>query len=243
MEFLLDNLGANKVVLDIKTNNYEETYDYRKEVYARFNEIEDILSMYKDTLKQPLPSKALQSNPSDPFLYKILLFLDPTLSLIGDKNVFIDKFRGDLQGKLRNYEEKLKKYGFDTKDVLGQITNTKEERTGLYRYIAILLEKSLAVESNGLIILCEVSTSDKCVLIDENVQEITIKECKQRIRQLNKENHIKNNTIAKLDSLLVKDLKEIADDLGVSLYEVDSSGKKKALLKAELKDKIKSVLI
>ena len=93
MEFLLENIGGNKVVLDIKTNHYQETYDYPNETYSKFNEIEDVLSMYKEKLKEPPsppPIKAVVL--SDPLLYKVLLHLDPTLSLIDDKNIFIDKF-------------------------------------------------------------------------------------------------------------------------------------------------------
>ena len=242
MEFLLNNLGTNKVVLDIKTNKYEEVFDYTKENYDSFNDIEDIIDIYKEKTKTQSPSHNQTKNiVLDEFICNILLHLDPTLSLIPDKSIFIDKFRADLKDKLPNYQEKLKKYNIDIKDVMKQISNDKEDRSGFYRYIAILLEKSIAIDTNGEICLYQMCSNDACVLIGKEPIEITVKECKERICQFNKEKHIKNNTIDKIDQLIVKDLKEIAEEIGAAIYKLEG-GKKKPLLKAELKENVKNML-
>ena len=71
MENLINNLGPNKVTLDIKSNGFEET---RKTYVATdvFSKIPDIMDMYNYDVCNEI-------------FYELAVFLDPTVSLLGEK--------------------------------------------------------------------------------------------------------------------------------------------------------------
>lgn len=228
MDFILSNLKQNKVTLDIKTNEYEESYIYMKPK-DKFEEIEDLMEVYKDISET-------QYEIEDEFIYKILLYLDNTLSLILDKSIFIQKFKSDLKDKLPNY---ISKIGRDKKDILNAIEGT-DDREPLYHYIAYLFDKNIAIHESEDIKIIDIGKKE-CIYIDETAQLISMEDCLAKRHEKKKIYHIQQNTVEKLSSMLVKDLKSLAEELGCPTTKIEN-GKKKNLLKNELKELINNIL-
>ena len=65
---------------------------------------------------------------------------------------------------------------------------------------------------------------------------------KEKILNTKISNYLKDNLVNKLDKILVKELKTIAEDLEIPLFKLDDNNKKKPLLKNELKDLIKELI-
>jgi len=229
MDFISNNIQNNRVTLDIKTNKYEEKYNYEQVNYNKFDEIENILDLYKTINKKQI---------SDKFIYEVLLYLDNTLSLIGDKEVFITKFKSDLKDKLPNYMNKLSKLGFK-ESIIFEAINSHENREPLYHYLTLLFEKSIAIQDANDIKIY--GNYDDVMLYENSFKDMTLSDCKIMKYDLRRSHYILNNTEEKLNNLLVKDLKAIAEDLGLETTKLEN-GKKKNLLKAELKDVIKAKL-
>jgi hypothetical protein len=253
MEFFLQNLGINKVVLEIKTNRFEESYHYNNDTYDRFDKIEDIGGLYKEKLRHSRePAKPLRPpcttavhTTSDAIICNVLHHLDPSLTLISDKAVFVDKFKSDLRTKLPNYKERLKKYGItDMSSVIKEIDDTRDtNRPGLMRYLTILLEKSIAVQTDTTINIYPMCLNDKCIFMkDDTFEEISLADCYERFYEMRKSYHTSQGILNKLESFLVKDLKQIAEEIGLQTFKLDENNKKKPLLKAELKEKIMAAL-
>jgi hypothetical protein len=276
MEYIEKYLGPSKVTLDIKTNHFEEVYDYPDEKYEIFNNIESIIDMFKELsnnqsrqLQQPLPPRQSQQQPSrqsqqqpsrqsppppprqsgqssmeildDKFIYCVLLSLDDTLSLVMDKNMFINKFKTDLIEKINNYEKQLKKLSI-TKSDITEAFKDKNDRDALYKYVSIVINKSIAIHKSDTITLFENNKSGSdCLFINENelsYENITLNEGKTRYNLNRKLYYINTITLEKLNDYIVKDLKTIAGELGLETTKIEDN-KKKNLLKAELKEIIK----
>ncbi len=229
MDYIKDNIQNNRVTLEIKTNKYEEKFDYTQVNYSKFDEIENLMDLYKSINKKQI---------SDKFIYEVLLYLDNTLSLINEKEVFINKFKSDLRDKMPNYMNKLSKLGFKESDV-NEAINNNDNREALYHYLSFLFEKSIAIQESDNIKIY--GSNDIVMFYDNSFKDMTFSECKNLKYDLRKSHHINQNTEEKLNDLLVKDLKVIAEDLGLETTKVEN-GKKKNLLKAELKDVIKAKL-
>jgi hypothetical protein len=272
MEYLLSNLGTNKVTLDIRTNKFEESYEYLNETYENFDKIENILNMYKDMVKAPppapprspptppihdlvadepepppTPSGARGQTISDRFIYCVLLSLDESISLIPDKNVFINKLKSELRSKMGDFDKKFKKYGLVKKDIIqGFESENSKDRGSLYHYVALVMNKSIVVEDADDMKLYEVVTTENSDSLIINVENLTCEEvnkvdCKAKLYAYKINYYKLNNTLDKLESFLVKDLKTIAEDIGLEIIKIEN-GKKKFFIKAELKDVIKSKL-
>lgn len=252
MEIMLPRLGPNKVVLDIKSNNFEEIYEYPTEKFEKFEKIECIQSMYRnisDVIKPPPPPPpkkvVISETINDKFIYCVLMNVDHTITLVPDKNDFITSFKESLLNKIENYVHKFKKYGFSKNEVITAINGT-DARQPLYYYTGILLNKSVALKSEDAFNLFEIYGSEinNCIIVNEKeltCEDVTLKTCKEKISEFYKTMHLQRNTLEKLNALLVKDLKELAEQLGLETTKV-SDGKKKNLLKADLKDIIKARL-
>jgi hypothetical protein len=234
MEFIANNLAANKVTLDIKTNSFEETYEYQDKPNY-FDNIESVYDMYKSVVS------STRNVPHDRFIYCVLLSLDSTLSLVADKQVFINKFKNDLKEKVKNYEVQLKKCGVTVEDVLKSI-DIGEKRNALYYMIGILLNKCVCMEGEDDIMMYEISNNAKdCLLINEKnlvATVVNMETCKAKKFEMRTIFHKRHTTEEKLNTLLVKELKELAEELGLPTTEIEN-GKKKNLLKGKLKDVIK----
>jgi hypothetical protein len=180
----------------------------------------------------------------DKFIYCVLLSLDDTLSLVSDKNMFINKFKTDLIEKINNYEKQLKKLSIIKSDII-EAFKDKNDRDALYKYVSVVINKSIAIHKSDTITLFENTKSGTdCLYINENTlsyENITLNEAKNRYN-LNRKLHYTNTiTSEKLNDYIVKDLKTIAEELGLETTKIEDN-KKKNLLKAELKEIIKTKL-
>ena len=294
MEFIEKHLGPSKVTLDIKTNHFEEVYDYPDEKYEIFNNIESIIDMYKELCngngkshqqpprqsgqsgqtsqprQQPppppprQPMQPMQQQPPPPqrqqrenvstdhqvqvlddkFIYCVLLSLDDTLSLVTDKNMFITKFKTDLIDKINNYEKQLKKLSITKSDIL-EAFKDKNDRDNLYKYVSIVIGKSIAIQKSDTVTLFEFSKNkEDCLFVNENTlsyENVSLNEAINRYNSSRKLYYTNTITSEKLNDYLVKDLKTIAEELGLETTKIEDD-KKKNLLKAELKEIIKTKL-
>ena len=256
-DFLLENIGSNKVTLDIRTNRYEESYSYDPDSYEKeFNGIDNVLDMFSAARGRSRPKSPVVSQPpsapSDPkpsletlspssgFLYAVLLSLDPTLSLVDDRQLFIDKFRSELKDKARNFEAKLKRYGYSVAQAVAAVD---EPADALYRYISLLLEKSLLLENS--MNMYESFGSKQCLVINPiscSSRTVSLTEAYSEIYESKTHAYKSSMTEEKLNTLLVKELKDLAEAIGCETWKLDEGGKKKNLLKSELRDKIKAKL-
>lgn len=244
-DFLLENIGSNKVTLDIRTNRYEEPYSYDPDSYEKEFKGIDIFNASKGRARPKSPPTRVvkESRPTSPgscFLYSVLLSLDPTLSLVDDRQMFVDKFRSELKDKARNFEAKLKRYGYS---VAQAIASVDEPSDALYRYIALLLEKSVMIETTMEIYECY--GSKLCLVVNPescSSRTVSLSEAYSEVYESKARSHRSTMTIEKLNAMLVKELKDLAESIGCETSKVDESGKKKNLLKSELRDKIKAKL-
>lgn len=288
IEYIKAHLGPSKVTLDVKTNKYEEVYDYPEETYEFFNHIENIIDMYNDCISNkkdiqhqttfkpnilqhkraavagpvgtgPVAARPMgtglvaspleNAQPLDSFIYCVLLSLDNTLSLLPDKNVFINKFKSDLIEKINNYATFLKKLSIEKADIVNAIkSRVHEDRGALYKYMSIILNKTIIIQREQSVYVYE---SNKRKNLDGlwiyetqlSYEELSYLAYKEKYYNSRKIYYLANNisSAEKLNTLLVKELKDIADDLGLETTIIEN-GKKKNLLKDNLKEIIKKNL-
>lgn len=281
IEYIKGHLGPSKVTLDVKTNKYEEVYDYPEETYEFFNHIENIIDMYNDCISnkkdiqhqttfkpnilqhkrdqavagpvaRPVAAVASpleNAPPLDSFIYCVLLSLDNTLSLLPDKNVFINKFKSDLIEKINNYATFLKKLSIEKADIVNAIkSRVHEDRGALYKYMSVILNKTIIIQREQGVYVYE---SNKRKNLDGlwiyetqlNYEELSYVAYKEKYYNSRKIYYLANtiSSAEKLNTLLVKKLKDIADDLGLETTIIEN-GKKKNLLKDNLKEIIKKNL-
>lgn len=238
MEFIRQNLQANKVTLDIKTNDFEEKYEYNAPA-NRFDQIENLLELFKLVSRQK-PAAVHSKTIKDPIIYSILIHLDPTLDLVSDKQLFIAKFKSELKDKINNYVEKLKKFGATKEATLTAIDDVNDNRAHLMYYLSILLDKNIAIKTDNNIHIYEIGKLECLVIQPQNYtsQTIDLIKCRELKYDARKTYHTNENTLGKLNDMLVKDLKSLAEELGICTTKTED-GKRKNLLKAELKDVIK----
>lgn len=256
--FLMDNIGSNRVTLDIRPNRFEEPYSYEPDCLEKeFKGIESVLDMFcaargqrkprpksppepqKRAVAAPEQEPPRRQDPGSALLYCVLVGLDPTLSLVEDKQLFVDKFRSELKDKARNFDTKLKRYGFTVDQA---IKSVDEPSDALYRYISLLMEKSLMVEPS--MDMYEMYGTKLCLVVNPEAgssRTVPLAEAYSAMYESKARSHKATITLEKLNSLLVKDLKEIAESIGIETSKTEE-GKRKNLLKSELRDKIKGKL-
>lgn len=250
MEYVIKHIGNNKVTLDIKPNQFEESYNYPDETYERFGEVDNVMEFYREMQevisKQPPPppklprSRINEIQPHTRFLYCVLLSLDETLTLISDPTEIISKFRKSLKEKFTgSIQSKMKKYGYNRDDVIASIDQPAES---LYLYVMLLLEKSVLRKTDMK--LYENYGKERCLVLDEvslTCDEVSLSDAKNIVVAHNVAKHKDTTSLEKLNTLLVKELKELAEELGCETTKIEE-GKKKNLLKAELREVIKAKL-
>ena len=250
MEFILQNLSSNRVTLDVNSNRFEESYEYDSERSAdvEFARIEDLFDKYKKLISAP-NSRAPKSEtpvldskiekPSDRFLYCVLLGLDPTISLVPDKSDFVEKFKTEMKNKLENLWHKLKKFAETKKSVVDAVDGIGDFGV-LARYVSILAERSILVLSDvDANLYC--NSFDACKIIDTHklsCEETSISDAKRLFYEKNLSRLKESMTLEKLNLLLVKSLKDTAESIGCETSKIED-GKKRNLLKAELREVIK----
>lgn len=205
----------NKVTIPIVTNEFEETNPYIEE-QDMFNQIEDITSMYrtKNIIKPECEISGI-----DTLILCILEMLDPTVSLLSNKIEKIENFKRII---LLKYE----KCDINT--------------------ISTFLKKTVVVKVDNIY---EITGSyDEFILIEKKNDKlyIHIDACNMTLDDIHKHNtsimmkkYINDGIIDKLDKMIVKELKDLAEKLNVNTFKIENN-KKKQLLKNEIKDVLKT---
>jgi hypothetical protein len=262
MEYIAKNLGSNKVVIPISSNEFEETCPYVEEENL-FGKIENLADVYRElkpnnTVRRkqnvinpsPQSRSSVVSKPSQKLvgfiglMESILESIDPTLSLLPN-----DSKHGNIVTFLKQLtsfvEMSGKVAGFDKNKVGAQI---QSQSFDVCFCISEFIKKSIVIKHANSTTWDIYGTNDECILISHtndtynlessgNLCDVKRQIIKERIAQYDKD-----GLLQKLNSLLVKDLKEIAEKLDIPLFKTED-GKKKTYLKNELKDLIKTKIV
>jgi hypothetical protein len=238
MDFILSNIGQNKVNVPIVTNEYEETHPYMEET-SRFNEIENIIDIYKSSkVCKPVSPKRTQLSSFNSLIYCILEFIDNTISLHSDdfKLEKVEQFKKQLNSKIDLGPKKL--FGYD-RDCYHEFL--KNENIQILNWLCHFLKNTIVVKSNVTGDITLFGLESVCIVIEENINSQYIltssKDSTSKWKEEKQKLLASRYTPEKLNSMLIKDLKELAKDLEISLFKTED-GKKKNYLKNELKDMI-----
>ena len=298
MEFIINNIGSNKVNIPIFTNEFEETNSVQDDP-SIFENIESLIDVYKHTCKHACNTQKLMESKSsksidnintvqlkctdvvqtvkktknaspytipiinieknnikyitgiDGLLSCIIDFIEPTSSLLSyeSKMEKINKLKKQMLLDLNDPSHR-KKTLYTNEDIIKYIETSDEK---MCIYLCKLLSKNIAirlVSDNSEYNLFKYDDTFDCLIIDKTIRENdmvvytyyktdTFSNTINDIITQRVIHYIKDGTSSKLDSLLVKDLKELANNLEVPLFYKDDENKKKPYLKNELKDEIK----
>jgi len=267
MDYILQNIGLNKVNIQVNTNLYEETNGYIEEENL-FGGIENIIDIYQsnnkkpqhrnnsetthNAIKRPIVNNIINNfNKSvdvsdnitgfNSLILCVLEIIDPLVSVLNNSTKLekIKNFKNmmDLNLgmiKLQISKDEMKK-AIDNEDIIVCI------------YFAFILKKNIVLYKDDDIEIY--GNYDECIVISfdpiEKVYKISDINTKDNVdfyKRLMIDKRLKmmieNNFIEKLNTFLLKDLKDTADKLHIPTYKIEEN-KKKNLLKNELKDKIK----
>lgn len=255
LDTLLASLGPNKITIPIHRNDACELHVYKNENASLkatgFEDMEDLLQLYRSssgvrgTKPQNSPmkptGKAYNTAASDPLLHSIATQVDPSISLFSGQELYkkLDQFRRMLSDNLDNYHDAYKKIGFkkhklSLEDVKDSIMNPKRtSHQGLLLYAANLLKCNILVEETSetfeyandrYLILRRTSFGEyECELHETGFS--LVKKAETTAMEVDPK---------KLNGMLVKELRELAQKLHLSISKTGEDGKKKNLLKDEL---------
>lgn len=248
MEFVKKNIGSNKVTLSIYSNEFDESHAF-VESPSYFHLIEDPIEKFKSKPSKILIPAALTSNVLTGFhgfVACILESLDPMCRLLS-----IDS----LMEKIKTFEDRLvihidqlpknKKTAKDVKDAIQ--SNFIDDF--LMNYTSFVVKRAVALCKNEDWTLVNAGDYHDCVMItlDENGSctllspSTSITEVKKQIVKDRIEYLWNNNIFQKLNDMLVKDLRDIAERLWLPTFKVVEH-KKKNYLKNELKEVIQETV-
>ena len=178
MDHFKANIGINKVMLNIETNEYEEKYKYDI-IKDEFEEIEDIGSIFNGLRKHkshhshhsennkfkrlttPVYNEVdiIEEDLKDKVIYGVLFYMDPTISLLknNQKNQKVEEYVHKVNKEI---ELHLKEYGFTRR----RITKEKiiESRELYYEYLSNLLNISLVIDNKIY------GKAETCLIIENN---------------------------------------------------------------------------
>ena len=230
MELLLTKLRGNRVIAEIEQNEYAEDIFFSTEPEEkRFTRLDNLYDIYNQKIPPPAPVS---------LLYIILNEIDPTISLFDKDSVEkkVNEFTQQLDLNLDNEKDAyrifgLKKYKITKDDVRKAIhSNDQQPKYALLVYASKLLNTCILVENTDTYI----KTNSDTLLIFEyinGVYRLTDKTTTTIWKQKKIEVYIQQHIIEKIDSLLVKDLKQIATTLSIPLTtKIKKSELKKNIL-------------
>ncbi len=178
----------------------------------------------------------------------IMEYLDPTLSLLSYESTLdkIQKFKSQISLDL-NDPSYRKKSSYKYQDILNYLKEADEK---VCIYLSDLIKKNIVIKSivDNDIVECNLYPNDtikECIVLHKfqniytyfKIDDIDV--VKEDIIKFKILKYIKDGTYSKLDTYLVKDLKDIADNLNIQTYYKDDDNKRKSYLKNELKELIK----
>ena len=264
---VLNSLGPNKVVIPIISNEYEETHPIKDHAIGHFDRLDDLIDMYRCSLAthkkanvaqtkqvhQQHPKLNLIQNPSshvldgfDSLLLCVLEIIEPTVSLLSSstKEDKVAKFKIQLASNLSD-PAYVKKSTYDKAKML---TYLKEGDVSLCDYLSLLVKKNIVIFTIADETY-KTFTKDginECVIIEKGRDNIyrflrygEMEHIQRDIDDKKMAKYVNEGILERLGTMLIKDLKELADDIGVpTTYKTDDN-KKKQYLKNDLKEGIK----
>ena len=228
-----NNLSSN-MISQTSTKIYENNQTYKHDI----NNINNI------------------NNINDKLIYTIYSSIDPSITLFKpfDINIKVNAFKEELIKNL-TIAKMFKKLDlhklYDEPEIIKAIKYVKssvKERQPMLVYLSRLINKSIVINGDNYIEYIEnisINASKESLIIKEINGDFEIIEeelNKEKILNTKISNYLKDNLVNKLDKILVKELKTIAEDLEIPLFKLDDNNKKKPLLKNELKDLIKELI-
>jgi hypothetical protein len=186
--------------------------------------------------------------PNDTLLYLLYQLINKFITLfsISETNIKIDIFKNELIKNLTNENSMYKKLELNKLCKLEELVSIIKDpkhtnRMPLIIYISRLINKSIAVQKGNQILYARSSggeaEAEGGVLIYYNtmtLEELDPVGLEERVATFKTDYYLKNNYVDKIESALVKELREIAEDLEIPKF--------KSLLKNELKVAIKEKL-
>lgn len=187
--------------------------------------------------------------PNDTLMYLLYQLINKFITLfsISETNIKIDSFKNELIKNLTNENSMYKKLELNKLCKLEELVSIIKDpkhtnRMPLIIYISRLINKSIAVQKGDHILYArsggtEGEAKGEGALI--NYSTMTLEELdpvglEERVATFKSDYYLKNNYVDKIESALVKELREIAEDLEIPKF--------KSLLKNELKVAIKEKL-
>ena len=251
MDSILSNIGPNKVKVPIMTNEYEETNPYMEE-HSRFDQIEDIIDIFKDSkprrfdqidVKYSPPRQSIDVTRFNSLIYSVLESIDVTMSLLSDdeKMSKVNQFKKQLNSKIDLGVKRV--FGYDR---VSYQQFLKNEDLKILNWLSHFLKKTIVLKLiNPDITFNFYGTEDNCIVIEEDNHGTfvllnnndTVENWKVKKFQILASKY----SVEKLNSMLIKDLKNIAQELEIPLFKVEND-KKKSYLKNDLRDMIISKL-
>jgi hypothetical protein len=200
---------------------------------------------FVQVLQTPQVSQS-QEEIYDKLFYIIYSTTDELMTLLrpDDLNKRIDKFKDEMIKNLFVMYKKLELNKlYKEVEIINAIKNHKiDDRLPLITYFSRLLNKCIFIEyKTGNIIIAKNDYSKDGFYIKETNDDFVIEDNFSREDLLNqmitrkKEYYIKNDYLTKVDKLLVKDLKDIAESLLIPVLKL-----KKAEILQNIKDYLKN---
>jgi hypothetical protein len=198
----------------------------------------------------------VKERSADELLFNLMKLVDPLISLYKSASDIDDKvlkFKEDLIKNLTNFHGMYKKLLLHKRykleeviDAINDVSLDLDKRKSLLLYIARLVDVSIMIVFTDDRLPYLIKCGQKCRMLIFNVEEHNIvldmeeydTSSKERDLMCKKvEKYRKEGILQKVSSYTVKELREVAEDLDISLHNEDD-GQRKLCLKPELKERI-----
>lgn len=262
MDYVLANIGPNKVTVNIRDSPYYERSRKNDIVGVKPKPLINLLDMYKkigkcgdelfveDKDKVVAPRSSLKTN--DQLLFNLMKLADPLLSLYSSSKEVdnkVAKFKEELINNLTNFHGMFKKLLLHKKYKLEEVSEAIvdsslnfDKRRPLLLYIARLLDISIMIEFTDGELPYLIKCGQKCKILKFNNQQhdmvldlddYVLSEKESQLHCAKMTKYLREGLKDKLPKYAVKDLRAVCEDLDISTY-TDDEGQKKLCLKPEL---------
>lgn len=209
MEYIKQNLGPNKVSLNIQPGKFHETQYKREEFVSEFEKMDDIIGRFRKEKNRETPA----SPPASPWTFQLYCHLENNMASLYHKSEDIARFLDNWRGDLLKKTVALKKDREDVEKSLKQ----GQFNILVLSFIACLYKTNIIYENRECI---DGGSESKTIeIVNNTVRECTIEQYFKVAISLYASN---------IDKMTIKDLKVAVKKLKVHI-------EKKSPLKNELK--------
>jgi hypothetical protein len=234
---VLSKLGNGKVNIAIKPNKYEETcvttqISYLNNIQDVFDPIETLRSFKSPVNK--IDQSVTLSTPNftkyDSLLYTFICMIDPTMTLFDEKEAR-KKIVNMMDIMIKSFDIKCKELGIRKSSKITK-ESLKENEESVLLYLSKVFDKPIFVNGKLFKGVTQHNTVTSFNIVNNTYQlgeTFDLKDCYKIMCE-------------DIDKKLVKEVRDIAQSLGLSLVSLDD-GKKKPYGKNELIVAIRSLLV